>query len=149
MYVHARPSAKAAFDQACEQLVSTAIPAHSRTAGAVASGRQAHDKEKERLQTADALLVVGTEEDDLSIDMAVVGRHAPQPRHRGDPEAPPGRCPRQDRHAGPRDTPAPRASIARLYWLDGGDPGWTATLREHLVHAATAELAVAGVGANA
>ena len=34
------------------------------------------DRERERLQIADALLVVGTDEDDLAIDMAVVGRHA-------------------------------------------------------------------------
>jgi hypothetical protein len=107
------------------------------------------DREKERLQTADALLVVGTEEEDLLMDMVVVGRHALDLAAAETPKLLPGAVLDKIGTSSAREALRPRASVARLYWLDGGDPGWTATLRAHLIRTATADVSVASVGANA
>jgi hypothetical protein len=138
VYVHARPSAKEAFDQTCEQLESTRfyypIPARPEP---LRPGGRLTDKQEERLQTADALLLVGTEEDDLLIDMAVVGRHARSLAKAETPKLLPGAV--LDKIGVPhaREILEPRAEIVGLHWLDGGEPGWTTILREHLVRDAT------------
>jgi hypothetical protein len=106
VYVHARPSAKVAFDQTCDQLVNSQfLPIPARPEPLRPDGRLT-DKEKERLQTADALLVVGTEEEDLLMDIVVVGRHAHDLATAETPKPPPGGCPRQDRHAKRASRPA-------------------------------------------
>ena len=127
VYVHARPSAKAAFDQTCDQLVSTQfLPIPARPEPLRPDGRLT-DREKERLQTADALLVVGTEEEDLLMDIVVVGRHALDLATAETPKLLPGAVLDKIGTPSARYALRPRASIASLYWLDGGDPGWTAS----------------------
>jgi hypothetical protein len=146
VYVHARPSAKVAFDQTCEQLESARFyPIPARPEPLRPDGRLT-DKQDERLQTADALLLVGTEEDDLLIDMAVVGRHARSLAKAETPKLLPGAVLDKIDLPDAREILKPRAQIVGLHWLDGGEPLWTATLREHLVHAATGGLTPVDLG---
>jgi hypothetical protein len=148
VYVHARLTAKAAFDQACEQLTSTQFyPIPTQPEPLRPDGRLT-DKERERLQVANVLLVVGTEENDLSIDMAVVGRHARSLAMAETPKILPGAVLDKIGTPGCCGRLQSRASIAGLYWIDGRNLGWPAKLREHLIHTATAELTLAHVGAS-
>jgi hypothetical protein len=149
VYVHARPTAKAAFDQTWEQLSETRFyPIPTEPEPLRPDGRLT-DRERERLQIADALLVLGTDANDLEIDMAVVGRHARSLCMAEAPKLLPGAVLDKIGAPSPRNRLQSSASIVGLRWLDGRNRGWTETLREHLVRAATAELVGASVGASA
>jgi hypothetical protein len=148
VYVHARPAAGAVFDQTLKELTSNdfyAIP--TRPEPLRLDGRLT-DTERERLQVADALLVVGTAEDDLSIDMAVVGKHARNLAMAKTPKLLPGAVLDKIGTPSPRERLRSNAFIAGLRWLDGRSPGWTVMLRHLLRQAVAAESAVAGVGAS-
>ena len=147
VYVHARPAAKAAFDQIWTELTSTRFfPIPAQPEPLRPDGRLT-DRERERLQIADALLVVGTEEDDLSIDMAVVGRHARSLATAATPKLLPGAVLDKIGTPGARDRLRSSASIAGLSWINGGDPDWTASCVS--IWSTSRPLAVVSGGARA